>query len=633
MLRELTVKLKPTKISILEWGVPAALFLLIYLFLWLKCPQYLLYQEQNQLFLFTWNYFVHAVEVPGGLADYISEFIVQFCYVPLYGAGAIALILIMSQYFLGMAMRGSELRDAEYFLASIPSLLYVGAMSDENVLISFAVAMMLTSLFIYLSTMVKGKEERGMGKLGERGKGKGEGGKARGWVADTLVMTIGFIILYWLAGPLAAVFVIAVGVMRRSSATGVAVCLAYVSVAGIHAGWFQQYPLSRLLLGMNYYRVPEVYPVIFYVIAAVMVMVAVVGMLKIRDARKATSAAAIMAAIVTGTYVPLSFDADKGRALEYDSLVRQGRWNDIVEKARKTPPSDTFSLQALNLALGMTGQLTETMFTFPQKGIEGLIGSSKLDNTSQLITAEVLYRLGLTNIAFSTTFDLQEAIMNDRKSGRHLKRLAECSIINGNYDVASKYVGILKNSLFYKDWALQAERLPGDDRAVEAHQVYGPLRRSGFGKEAFYDHTQIEKILAMLALGSKSQDLSEDPDRESHFSEVRTADNTLAWEYFCAASLLKGELQTLAGVLAYQNDRGGPQRLPRHVQEALAMYWTFSHPNFDGMPFPLSAEVRNETAALARTASAGVGNTDALERAAPGSYGVYFFNYSMRNQE
>ncbi len=89
--------------------VSTLVFVGIMLFLWLGCPQYLMYQEQYQLFLFTGDYFLETVAVPGGFADYISEFVVQFFYVPLYGAIAAAFILTLSQVFLGLACRNCNL--------------------------------------------------------------------------------------------------------------------------------------------------------------------------------------------------------------------------------------------------------------------------------------------------------------------------------------------------------------------------------------------------------------------------------------------------------------------------------------------------------------------------------------------
>ena len=564
----------------------AVLFAGIFLFLWLGCPQYLLYHEQNQLFLFTWSYFTHAVAVPGGFADYVSEFIVQFYYVPIYGALPASLVLTLSQVFLGLACRHCSVPVTAYVLAALPAVLYLGAMGDENMLMSFGVAMTLTTLFIYLSTL---------------------SGHFR-FLPGIPAVFAGFCVLYWLVGPLAFIFISSWCILRRRSAVAL-LLVACLAVYVVHSLCFEQYPLSALMLGINYYRIPEVYPGMFFIIVGAMAILPLVIYIRKGEKGWIPYAAAATVAVFAVAYVPSCFNKDKSRILAYDSLVRQGRWSDLIERAKADRPSDPFSLQALNLALGMTGQLTGTMFEFDQKGVEGLIGENRLDNTSQLVTAEALYRLGLTNIAFSTTFDLQESIMNDRKSGRHMKRLAECMIINGKYDVAAKYIGLLRNSLFYRDWASEAEKLLYNDNAVEAHPVYGPLRRNGFTKEGFYYHSLLDKILAMLVLDGKGN-------------------NRLAWDYFCATTMLKGDLATLAGVCNFYTEKSGQQPFPRHVQEALAMYWTFSHPSFDGLPFPVSREVQQETAALAKAVTGNKNNPAAWHNAAPGSYGVYFLNHS-----
>ncbi|MDE6341251.1 MAG: hypothetical protein K2K93_02945 [Muribaculaceae bacterium] len=576
--------------SILRLICSAATFCGIFLWLWLGCPQSLTYQEQNQLFLFTWGYFAESVGVPGGFADWLSEFVVQFDYIPLYGALLTALLLTLTQVMLGLACRREASADCAYAAAALPPILFVAAMSDENVLLSYGAALTLTATALWLTTLP--------GRLSP--------------LADFLMMAVVAVALYWLAGPVAVVFIIAGGILRRHPlAAAGALAVAAIAVVGFNALLLQQYPLSRLLAGINYYRVPEVYPAILFVIAAVSALVPLAGLLKLRGGRLPAYIFAGAVATFGVIFVTASRDRDKSSVLEYDSLVRQGRWDAIVEKARKEPPSHAFGQQALNLALGMKGQLTESMFRYPQNGLESLIGESRLDNTSQLISAEALYRLGLTNIAFATVFDLQEAIMNDRKSGRHTKRMAECMIINGNYEVARKYIEMLKHSLFYSEWARRAETLLGNDGGVEAHPVYGPLRRTAFREDGFYVHGQIDKILAKLAAGSGGS-------------------NTLAWDYFCAAAMLKCDLSTLLGVWnAHASDfeRG---EMPRHLQEAAALFWTSTHGNFDGMPFRLSEDVKTQTAALARAAMQHSGNPAAWEAAAPGSYGVYFLRQAAR---
>lgn len=573
---------------LLRIAFPLLLFAGIFLFLWLGCPEYLMYQEQYQLFLFTGDYFTQRISEPGGLADYIAEFIVQFYYVPLYGALLAASTLTLCQVFLGLACRRSDLNMTAYALAALVPIFYTGAINNENILLSYAVAILLTSIFIFLDTLRR----------------------KTSIVADTIALIAGFTILYWAAGPVAFAYILTAGILRRSPlAAVIALAAGFLEVLGIHYIWFEQYPLARLLAGINYCRIPEVYPAILFIISGLLPLISLISLLKGKTKTDTiafficTAATAIFGIV----YVPGCFNPEKSRVFAYDSLVRRGRWNEIIEKAGKERPGDIFSLQALNLALGMTGRLAENMFEYDQKGVEGLIGRDRLDNTTQLVTAEALYRLGLTNIAFSTTFDLQEAIMNDRKSGRFMKRMAECMIINGNYKVAEKYLGMLRHTRFYADWANDASRLLYDDSKVEAHPVYGKLRKNSFKKEAFYTQPYIERILAIHAVDSEGT-------------------NPLAWQYFCAASMLKGDLQTLAGVYNSSAHLFPLAEIPRHVQEALAMFWTFGNQSFEGIPFSISPDVQRRTASLAQAAMKYPDNPAAWQAAAPGGFGPYFLN-------
>ncbi|MDE6023308.1 MAG: hypothetical protein K2G13_07375, partial [Muribaculaceae bacterium] len=288
----------------------AVLFACIMLFLWLGCPQYLMYQEQYQLFLFTKDYFINAIAVPGGVADYLSEFAVQFFYVPLYGSIAAAIILTLAQVFLGLSCRKCDLADTAYVVASVPSLIFLGTFGDENSLMSFAVALMLTALFIFLYSLVKNKSI----------------------VTDILCLVVGFAILYWIAGAFAIVFVVAGGIIgRRPLAAVTGVVSAFLIVWGINMLWIEQYPLERLLKGLNYYRVPEIYPAWLYIIAVATLVAPLISLIKAasKKARISFYLSVVVVAAVAIFYVRVSFDAGKSRVLAYDSIFRQCRWDDI----------------------------------------------------------------------------------------------------------------------------------------------------------------------------------------------------------------------------------------------------------------------------------------------------------------
>ena len=69
----------------------------VFLFWAMGYPHALSYQEQYQLFLWTTDYFCERVSVPGGFADWLGEFIVQFYYVEWLGALLVALLFVAMQ--------------------------------------------------------------------------------------------------------------------------------------------------------------------------------------------------------------------------------------------------------------------------------------------------------------------------------------------------------------------------------------------------------------------------------------------------------------------------------------------------------------------------------------------------------
>ena len=57
----------------------AAVFIAIYVF-WLHShPEALSFREQYQMFLFSWDYLLEHLLIAGGMAEYIGEFLMQFC--------------------------------------------------------------------------------------------------------------------------------------------------------------------------------------------------------------------------------------------------------------------------------------------------------------------------------------------------------------------------------------------------------------------------------------------------------------------------------------------------------------------------------------------------------------------------
>ena len=171
------------------------------------------------------------------------------------------------------------------------------------------------------------------------------------------------------------------------------------------------------------------------------------------------------------------------------------------------------------------------------------------DLTSMLPSAEVFWRLGMVNSAQRYMFDTQESILNGRKSGRCTKRIAECMIVNGHYQTATKQLDLLKKSLFYRSWAKEAEAMMKDEAKVNSHSVYGRLRQLRYKENFLYSYDEIDKMFGLLFMNNQ--------------------ENKMVLDYFMAQMLLKGNLQGFQQYMGAVQQYGGYRQMPLGYQDVM----------------------------------------------------------------
>ena len=130
------------------------------------------------------------------------------------------------------------------------------------------------------------------------------------------------------------------------------------------------------------------------------------------------------------------------------------KFEDVIEEihACKGAPTRLMILYK-NIALMQTGRIQD-IFKTDNNGIRSNSDNELKVKTSLLGAPLAYYHFGLFN------FSYRWAMENSVKYGqsfRNLKMLARCAIMNHEFDVAIKYLALLKNSLFYRDWAKKRE--------------------------------------------------------------------------------------------------------------------------------------------------------------------------------
>ena len=337
--------------------------------------------------------------------------------------------------------------ESHYFLSFLPAVLLWYTMGDESVKLTYVVALLMAMVVIV--GWIRAFRESRVSKVIR-------------WGGIILLIPV----LYWLIGPM--VVLVALYVMPLSVIWALAVMLL--------SAHFVPFPLARVMTGISYYRFPEAIPYILMVIPAfIWVLSLAVRRLPQPKPWVKWCEAIVCCAVIIGC-PDLGFDAKKYELMEYDYLVRIRDWKGIIAKAEKKTPDLPMSVSATNLALAMTNQLGERAFDFYQRGSEGLLPPFERNFSTTQLTGEIYFYLGLINTAQRFAFEAMEAIPDYNKSARMIKRLAETNLINGEYEVARKYLQMLDKTIFYRPWAQQALAMLGDEKQIDAHPLYDAQR-------------------------------------------------------------------------------------------------------------------------------------------------------------
>ena len=458
----------------LDWGLSVLVGIGIFLFWYVAYPHALSYHEQYQLFLWTWDYFVERMSLPGGFADWLGEFIVQFYYIEWLGALLLALLFVAMQRLATRLLPKGVL----CLLSLLPVVLVLWLLGDINVLLSLPVAIILALALACIRLS-----------------------KPLSWI-DLLILPIA----YWLIGPAVWIYVIIRVIQLGWKHLWMAGWLLAVQLMA-YAWLLPQWPLQQVMTGLNYYRIPLHYPQFS------------------------------------------GYDKDMYELIRQDYLVRNERWDEIVKRAGDYQVKTPFWSNCVNLALSQKRLLADRMFDFWQSGEDALIMPRTRDLTSMLPSAETFWRLGMVNSAQRYMFDTQESILNGRKSGRCTKRIAECMIVNGHYQTAAKQLDLLKKSLFYRSWAMDAEAMMKNEATINDHPVYGRLRRLRYKENFLYSYEELDKMFGLLFMNN--------------------TENKMALDYFMAQMLLKGNLQGFQQNMGVVQQYGGYRQMPLGYQDVM----------------------------------------------------------------
>ena len=393
----------------------AVLAVIVFCFWFFFYPFIPVVREMSQLFLWTSDYLMERLVVPGGLAQYLGEMIAQFFLNPANSALAYAILFVVVQWMTSKLLRQffPTIKSMVRFPLSLvlPGLLWYMAMLPHIPLTpTVAVLLVLTAGCIVMS--IQSKRMR------------------------LIVLCLAIPVMYWLAGPIAALLVLCC--VRWIPLTAM---LFAASLIG--SSYVTPYPLRQIAMGIDYdwSGVKEM-----------------------------------------GTY----------EEMECDMLIRQQQWDKILHKFSDprsecgvaiSDPKSPAVRSACILASYKSGQMSYqeliSTLVIPVSMYDSSPSVFCLDDlhfnvyfgslSSAFIVSELATQLSWTSISQRAAFEAMEYIPNCNKSGRALKNLTEICVVTGQYDLARKYLAILDETTFYRRWVRKMRPLVDNPKLIDQY--------------------------------------------------------------------------------------------------------------------------------------------------------------------
>ncbi|MCM1311349.1 MAG: DUF6057 family protein [Bacteroides sp.] len=244
----------------------------------------------------------------------------------------------------------------------------------------------------------------------------------------------------------------------------------------------------------------------------------------------------------------------------------EGDWQKVLEEAANLPGKATRQIVMFkNMALMHTGEMGHKMFHYDNSGEPPYVYDSLSVRMVQTAAPMIYYQYGKTNFAYR--WCIENCVEFGFKVS-DLKILTRCAILNGEYQLANKYINILKSTTFQGGWAdtfLPMVKDPGKIAQFKEYENILPLR----GYKDILDGDN--GLCEMYLLNYFSNSSNVDPKFQEvtlNFAMINKNIQLFWPRFFQYATLHQGE------------------EMPIHYQEAAFLYGTLEKGvDIKSMPF------------------------------------------------
>lgn len=530
-----------------------------------------LYQAQNYSFFnSTWEYFHDCLaKRPGGLISWAASFMTQFYYHPENGAciqvamWLVTMFVMKKAYKLSSAWWGMLLIPFAAMLISIVDVEYwLYYIKHAGYWFHGTIGFLLAALLTWLSQASKNAIYRAV---------------------VVAIVALAYPLIGWYS-VLTVVYII-VSELKEIKSKESLVSKLLVPVVGIVGAiavpLISYYCYSGLkmenlwTMGMPVFKsdaMVSITPMIPFFVLAAMPVIFLLLPKKIEGSKamvalviNAVVACACVAMSVKMNYQNYNYHAEMRM---YHALEDQD-WDKILDEMSSIQGNANRQMVLMkNVALFNKGELGSKMFKYNNMGDNPVNDYDTLHVFMMQTGAPMLYlHHAKTNFAIRWCV---ENMVEYGPSYNNLKVLAQCSMINEEWDAARKYLTILQNTMYYKDWADKYMPIVDNPKRIAEYHEFDNIRelRDHMGTVLDGDQGLCEMYLLNYFSNTMNKDSKLLQELTLIYAMVQK-DISLFWpRFFLYASMHKGE------------------DMPVHYQEAAYLYGNLEHQvDISNMPF------------------------------------------------
>ena len=440
----------------------------------LFCEPHLLWKVQERnLFLCSMLFFKEQLVVPGGMLTWLGTFFTQFLYLPWLG---VLMLCCWWWLLMWLTKRTFRIPDRWALLMLIP----VALLLLTNMDLGYWIYMLKLRGHFFVSTM--GTTAVVALLWGFR------------CMPDKTYLRVAYVFLTSAIGyPLVGIYGLAASLLMgiwswRLSATRImAVILSVVAVLSVIAVplfcyryiyyqinlaniFWAELPLFFITEEYPAYYIPYYLLAIFFVVLAVTYKENWQGK-TIKKWYYLLSQGVIAILLVAGVYHFWMKDENFHRELAMQHRISKCDWTGVLEEAvtQKDEPTRAIVMMR-NLALSRLGRQGNEMFLYKNGSKEY---AAPFGMRLMLVAGPLIYyQYGMLN--YSNRLCMEMGVEFGFRTEDY-QLLANCAILEDDQPLARKYLGILKQTLFYRDWAEQAEALLGHPDLIAKDQEREPI--------------------------------------------------------------------------------------------------------------------------------------------------------------